>query len=227
VDRDDRDNDEGRDEGRDGDAGDDDVPAWVPAALWAEVLAAWSTPGRAYHDVTHLRAVLREWRAIDAAGGWRAPRETWLACAFHDAVYAPGAPHGQNERDSAALARAAIARHGLAVDAARVTTLIDLTARHGQLSPDDLADDPDAARFLDADMAILAADAATYDRYEAGVAAEYAQVPRALYDAGRRAFLAGLLARPRIFLSDDAHAARDAAARDNLRRALAQKPPPA
>lgn len=206
--------------------GEDELPDWVPATLWAEVLTAWSTPGRAYHDVSHLRAVLREWRRIDAHGGWLKPRETWLACAFHDAVYVPGTPHGQNERQSAELAVGAIARHGLAaVDAARVAALIDLTARHGQLQPGDV--DADAARFLDADMAILAADAEAYDRYEAGVAAEYAHVPRPLYEAGRRAFLAGLLGRPRIFLSDDGHARLDAGARQNLRRALAQLPQPA
>lgn len=70
-------------------------------------------------------------------------------------------------------------------------------------------------------MAILAAPAAVFDAYDEGIAAEYrGHVPSLLFRLNRRRFLAGLLERPRIFLSDYFHARCDAAARANLRRRL-------
>lgn len=62
---------------------------------------------------------------------------------------------------------------------------------------------------------------ADFDRYDAAVADEYkAVVPGFIYRFKRKHFLRELLASPRIFLSDYGHARWDAAARDNLRRAL-------
>jgi predicted metal-dependent HD superfamily phosphohydrolase len=186
----------------------------IPAELWKEVEAAYASPGRAYHTLEHVREVLRR---LDEVQTWEHPDEVLLAALFHDAVYVPGAK--DNEARSAELARAAAARHFPRADTDRVARLILLTARHGLLTPADV--EAEDALFLDCDMAILAADAAEFDAYDRGVAAEYAQVPRELYQAGRRAFLSGLLAKPRIFLSDFFHARLDARARANLRRALA------
>ena len=104
------------------------------------------------------------------------------------------------------------------VDAARVEQLILLTARHGELAPDDV--DAEAALFLDCDMAILAAPEPVFSAYDCGVAEEYkGVVPGFLYRACRR-FLQGLLRAPRIFLSEFFHQRLDSAARDNLRRQL-------
>ncbi|MBS1152427.1 MAG: hypothetical protein H6Q89_4125, partial [Myxococcaceae bacterium] len=105
----------------------------------------------------------------------------------------------------------------------RISQLILLTARHGALTPADV--DPEAALFLDCDMAILGAAPEVFDRYDAAIREEYAQVPAILYSLGRRRFLTRLLAAPRIFLSDFFHARLDAAARANLRRALGKPPP--
>ena len=118
----------------------------------------------------------------------------------------------------------ATAAPALALDAApaldRCVELILLTARHGALEP--AAVGADTAHFLDCDTAILAAPPAEFDAYDAGVAAEYRRVPADAFRAGRRAFLTGLLARPRIFLSNRFHTRLDAAARANLARAAAR-----
>ncbi len=191
----------------------------LPSPLLEELCRAWETPGRNYHSLTHLEDVVRLFRDVEAASEWRAPREAFLGLLFHDAVYVPGA--GDNEARSAELARAAVARFlpGVQIDVDHVTRLILLTADHGNLAPEDV--DHDAALALDCDMAILGAAPADFDAYHAGIAAEYAGMPRDVYEGGRRAFLSKLLDKERIFLSDFFHRTLDAPARSNLRRALA------
>jgi predicted metal-dependent HD superfamily phosphohydrolase len=105
------------------------------------------------------------------------------------------------------------------VDVSRIEQLILLTARHGTLAASDV--DPEAALFLDCDMAILGAPAEVFDAYDRGIAEEYAgHVPGFLFRLNRRRFLKHLLRSPRIFLSDFFHQRLDAAARANLRRRL-------
>jgi len=186
------------------------------------VQAAYEAPPRAYHSFAHVQEVLRHVEEVAAGPGWGHPREVFLAALFHDAIYVPGKK--DNEAKSAALARTAIdtwlPRAG--VDAGRVEELIRLTARHGRLKPHDV--DPDAAHFLDCDMAILGADSDAFDAYDAAIELEYADsVPAFLFRRGRRKFLEHLLAAPRIFLSDFFHQRLDAPARENLRRALAAR----
>lgn len=190
----------------------------IPAPLWQELRAAYSAPGRHYHDARHLDEVLARFAEVDRDVGWQAPSEVLLALLFHDVVYLPG--RHDNEAESAVAARAAIARWlgDRAIDAERVAALILLTARHGTLTRADV--DDDAALFADCDMSILGAAPDRFDGYERDVAREYAGVPPELYAAGRRHFLERVLASERIFLSDYFHDRLDGVARANLRRAL-------
>lgn len=171
-----------------------------------------------------MRDVLTSWAAVDAEGLWSARLETWLAVLLHDAVYVPGAT--DNEARSAervpAFVDAFDPRSGGPPDVARIQRLISLTARHGALTPADVS--PDEALFLDCDLVIVAASPERFSRYDEEIRAEYAPiVPPEALDAGRRAFLASLLDRSRIFLSDRFHALHDADARSNLRRQLGRR----
>ena len=196
----------------------------LPPGMLEALRAAYATPPRAYHHFGHVEALLRLFEAVEAGPGWARPREAWLAMLYHDAVYEAG--RRDNEARSAGLAASAIARwlpdEGL--DAAHVAGLIELTARHGALSPDELGTGPDGGdrrNFLDCDMAILGAAPDVFDAYDRAIAEEYrGVVPAWLFRLNRRRFLRGLLRRDRIYLGDFFHARLDAAARDNLRRAL-------
>ena len=196
----------------------------LPLDMLEALRAAYATPPRAYHHFGHVEALLRLFDEVEAGPGWARPREAWLAMLYHDAVYEPG--RRDNEARSAALAASAIARwlphEGL--DVAHVAGLIELTARHGALSPDELGPDPygdDRRNFLDCDMAILGAAPDVFDAYDRAIAEEYrGVVPAWLFRLNRRRFLRGLLRRERIYLGDFFHARLDAAARGNLRRAL-------
>ncbi len=196
-----------------------DAPLAIPPACAAAVIAALSTPPRAYHDLAHLDAVLAEFHAAAARAPWRQPREVYWALACHDAIYVAGAK--DNEARSADLADAlAVAHLAPDLDRAAVRAMILATARHGAIAGEQL--EPDTARMLDCDLAILGAPPDRFDAYDAAIAVEYAHVAPAAFRAGRGAFLAGLLAAPRIFCSDDGHARLDAAARSNLSRAVAR-----
>jgi predicted metal-dependent HD superfamily phosphohydrolase len=185
----------------------------IPQELWDQVRVAYATPGRAYHTFDHVLEVMERWHEVDRDLGWKQPLETGVAVLYHDAVYVPG--RHDNEAESARLMREQVT---LPIDLARVEQLILLTARHGKLTPQDV--DAEAALFLDCDMAILGSSPDRFAEYEKQIAIEYSSLPLELYAAGRRQFLAGVMATPRIFLSDYFHARLDAVARENLRRAL-------
>jgi predicted metal-dependent HD superfamily phosphohydrolase len=145
------------------------------------------------------------------AGGAIRRRSTYAAIVFHDAIYVPGA--ADNEARSAAWLRGS----ALPCDLARGAELVELTARHGSR----IDADRDTALFLDSDMAILGAEPAAFDRYNAAIAREYSAIPADAFRAGRTKFLASVLALPRIFISDYFHDQLDAQARANLTRAIA------
>ena len=198
-------------------------PFPLPPEQRAAVVAAYATPPRAYHALGHVGEVLRHYTRVANGPGWRQPREIAFAVLYHDAIYEAGAK--DNEARSAQLAREHLARWwaGEGIDAERVAGLIELTARHGTLSTQDV-DDDDARLFLDCDMAILGAETAVFDAYDRGIAAEYrGVVPAWLFAINRKRFLKALLARERIYLSAHFHAQLDASARNNLRRAITTK----
>ena len=132
-------------------------------------------------------------------------------------------------RKSAALAEKKLAGRAAPVRLAPIVAMIIATAAHELPAFDERAARDDAALFLDMDLSILGASPAAFDAYEAAVRREYHWVTEPAWRAGRRAVLAGFLARPRIFHSPRFRASREARARANLARSLAllAEPPPA
>jgi predicted metal-dependent HD superfamily phosphohydrolase len=189
----------------------------APMALSPDVeqalVAAYGESHRAYHTAAHIAELLRWFDIVAEGPGWVRPTDVYLAILFHDAVY--DATRTDNEQRSADLA------HRLAHASDHAVELIELTAKHGRLHRTDV-NDVDAMHFLDADTAILGADAAAFDAYDAAIAVEYRHVPADAFRAGRRAFLEKMLARERIYFSDYFHDKLDAKARANLARAIAK-----
>jgi predicted metal-dependent HD superfamily phosphohydrolase len=190
-------------------------PLALPPEVVRDLAGRYGEPHRAYHTASHIAEVLRWFDWVADRTGWSEPIEVYLAIAFHDAIYDPLAK--DNEARSAALARDSVGA------SPRSQQLILLTARHGSLSPGEV--DPDAAAFLDCDMAIVGAEPDEFDAYDAAIAIEYQAVPAAAFRAGRGRFLHTLLAEPRIFLTELFHAELDGRARANLARAVARYQP--
>ena len=197
-------------------------------ALGEDLLERYEQPHRKYHTSVHLSEMLTALKTLYKRHHTATPRAVLLAAWFHDAVYE--ANPGDDEAASADLARTTLtplASTGSLTnrEVTAIAHLIELTASH------QLADGieeytsgaltrADAAFFLDADLAILAADSPRYTRYVAGVRAEYAHYTLDAFTRGRAAILQGFLNRTAIYASDTAHLLWDAPARLNLRTEL-------
>lgn len=195
----------------------DAVLAQVPAGMLGDLQARYAEPWRGYHDWRHIEEMLAQLALADHEAPFADVDAVVLAALFHDAILVPLAH--DNEARSAELARRSLASAMPAVSGERVARFISLTAAHGKLAPDEV--DEDEARFLDADLGIVASEPGRFAEYEAGIAKEYAGLSPEVFAAGRRAFLRGLLEKPCLFLSASFRARLDAAARANLRRAVA------
>lgn len=182
------------------------------AAAGADLIRRWAEPHRRYHDVAHLTAVLRRVDELaDAATDVAAVR---LASWFHDAVYDPTAP--DSEERSARLSSETL--QALHLDKRRideVARLVRLTRTH-----DPLPHDSNGAVLCDADLAVLASTSEDYERYVAGVRAEYAHLDDAAFQSGRSTLLRSLLDRPALFTTIHGRMAWEVAARTNIRREL-------
>ena len=213
-----------------------EAPAASQAQLTAQVaelgeslLQAWEQPHRAYHHSGHLSQMLTD---LDRLYAHRTQGSTPLALVlaawFHDAVY-EGAP-GEDERRSEQLASASLeplVTAGLLSgdELQMVSLLVRATATHELPESVDLPagyEPADIQFFLDADMAILAADSARYRRYLRGVRSEYSHFDDEAFRTGRTTFLRSILGRERIFLSEQALQLWEEPARANLQAELSE-----
>ena len=174
-------------------------PLETRRAVRDELLAAYGSPGRSYHDQRHLAEVLDRLRDLGCDDS-----VVLLAAWFHDAVY-DGVP--DDEERSAAWAERALP-DSLGPEVAR---LVRLTQSH---RPAD--DDPAGQALCDADLAILASPSERYAEYASDVRREYAHVPDEDFARGRAAVLTDLLAKPALFQTERGHRLWEAAARANV-----------
>lgn len=197
------------------------------AELGESLLQAWEQPHRAYHHSGHLSQMLTDLdRLYTHRTQGSTPLALVLAAWFHDAVY-EGAP-GEDERRSEQLASASLeplVTAGLLSgdELQMVSLLVRATATHELPESADLPvgyEPEDIQFFLDADMAILAADSARYRRYLRGVRSEYSHCDDEAFRTGRTTFLRSILGRKRIFLSEQAMQLWEEPARANLRAEL-------
>lgn len=213
-----------------------EAPAVSQAQLTAQVaelgeslLQAWEQPHRAYHHSGHLSQMLTD---LDRLYAHRTQGSTPLALVlaawFHDAVY-EGAP-GEDERRSEQLASASLeplVTAGLLSgdELQMVSLLVRATATHELPESADLPagyEPADIQFFLDADMAILAADSARYRRYLRGVRSEYSHFDDEAFRTGRTTFLRSILGRKRIFLSEEGLQLWEEPAQTNLQAELSE-----
>jgi predicted metal-dependent HD superfamily phosphohydrolase len=198
------------------------IPIALPAAMRAELEAAYQMPPRAYHSMQHVHEVLAHYSTVAASIGWENPKEVYFAVLFHDAIYQAG--RKDNEARSAEWAAAVIKKYlpDEVLDIARIRTLIELTARHGHLRPQEL--DEDARHFLDCDMAILGAEPVHFLDYDKAIVTEYrGKLPGWMFQFYRRKFLRSLLESPRIYLSELFFHSHEARAKANI-QALLNRP---
>lgn len=186
------------------------------AEAFDAVYTRWEEPHRRYHGVDHLRDCLA--RLDEAPPGADDRAEAEAALWYHDAVYRPGAH--DNEERSAEAASASLHQGGVPEHRAR--RVAELVRATDHLAP---PSDATAALVCDVDLSILGRDPEAFAEYERRIREEYRHLPEPLYVAGRSRVLAALLGRDPLFLTPHFRRRYEAAARRNLRRALADLVP--
>lgn len=181
----------------------------LPGDKLADVLARYNEPQRAYHNLTHVKAVLD--MVVEHA---RPTQEVIAAALLHDVIYDTRAT--DNEKRSAAYTRGLLGPVGWGESSIRrVEELILFTKGH--VAP---VNDEDASSLLDADLAVLGGYEEDYDRYAAAIRLEYWHVEPEAYRKGRIKVLESFLARARIYRLADNFAMYEETARANIRREL-------
>jgi predicted metal-dependent HD superfamily phosphohydrolase len=185
--------------------------AGMTEGAWEVLVAAYTEPLRAYHNLTHIAECLAHLNATSLA-----PAECdiiELALWFHDAVY--DTHRHDNEEASAALAELHLTHAGApATLQAHVSRLI-LATRHNA-TPVEM----DSRWIVDIDLAILGTDRVRFDEYEHQIREEYYWVPAEDFRKGRATVLRKFLEREAIYLTPPFHARLENAARQNLQRSL-------
>lgn len=173
------------------------------------LLARWEAPDRGYHSSVHLGEVLEHLAFLTGAAEPASSRILRAAAWYHDAIY-DGVP-GWDEARSAQLCGRELEDILPPEELARAVSLIEATGDHTKDN-----EDPLWPLFHDADLGILAAPEARYDRYAAAVRAEYAHVPDREFRAARADILEGFLGQKRIYLTPRARESWEDRARANV-----------
>jgi pantetheine-phosphate adenylyltransferase len=157
------------------------------------VLGCYNEVGRAYHTIGHIVDCIEWLKVAHDQGGLKLSyyeyRQLAEALWFHDAIYNPKAPAGQNENESAIL-----------VGDPETAHLIRATALH--FDPTFEPDDPQTQLMLDVDLASFAASDDEQDYISSAIRAEYKHVPLAEYCSARAKLLRGLLDKPAIYRTE-------------------------
>lgn len=180
-------------------------------AVLEELEAAWNSPGRVYHTLQHLDQVLT---ALDRLRNEAdEPVAAELALWMHDVVWEPMAP--DCEARSVRWMQERLGRSGLPSQLLSHTSDLIMSTRHLPVPPASR----DEAVVRDADLAILAAPAEEFDRYDRAIREEYSAVPDEQYRAGRSTVLQGFRERSELYFTRGMRPMASAARR-NLGRAL-------
>jgi predicted metal-dependent HD superfamily phosphohydrolase len=178
-------------------------------ALFNRIIAAYSEKQRHYHTLQHLRECLE--RLDEVRSRAERPAEIELALWFHDAVY--DVRGTDNEERSADWAVSCIADPRVAD---RVHAMIMATKHAAEPTGHD------TQLLVDADLAILGANAERFDEYDDQIRREYLHVPLAQFAGRRCRILGGFLKRPAIYSTPLFRERFESQARENLSRAIAR-----
>lgn len=178
-------------------------------AAWDALVRHYSEPHRAYHNLSHIMALLRQ--ADSERVHVARPEIVELAIWFHDVIYDPHVH--DNELRSATWARHALQAMRIDMDVIKGVEQCILATEKHELPPQHIADLP---LFLDLDLAILGASDESYRRYSQVIRAEYDWIPEQAYRAGRAEILKRFIARPALYFTPEIAERYEARARQNI-----------
>ena len=184
--------------------------------LWQDIVTRYGEPQRAYHTLNHIEQLLVQLENINHI--LSEPHITALALYYHDVIYDP--TRSDNELRSAEFATDTLSPYLSPEQYQQIHALIMMTANH-QIDTLVASDKyNDAAYLLDMDLSILGAPWTAYEQYAKAIRQEYKHVAADNYRDGRTAVLQGLLAHPKLYLTDHYYNQLETQARDNIKREL-------
>ncbi len=180
---------------------------------FAALQCAYGESHRAYHNASHIADCLAQFDTVREMVIH--PNAAEMAIWFHDAIYDPKA--SDNEEKSAAWAVQVLSDQKAGPETTKRVANLILATKH-QAVPDDI----DAKIIVDIDLSILGREWAVFDRYDSWIRQEYAWVAEKDYREGRGRILATFLGRDVIYQGPYFRSRYEAAARENLARAIAR-----
>ncbi|HEX6270769.1 MAG TPA: hypothetical protein VFZ43_11065 [Anaerolineales bacterium] len=183
----------------------------MPHDVFEELISAYSSPNRFYHNLTHIEDCLSLFEQAKFLAAH--PEELELAIWFHDAVY--DTRKSDNEQKSAKWAEAVISQAGLTKEIAERVSHSILATRHNME-----VTDSDAQVLVDVDLSILGREPHIFWRYEKNIRKEYAWVPEDLFRQKRIEVLRGLLGRRSIYYHEEYREQYESRARVNVEQAI-------
>ena len=185
-------------------------------ALWQTVNTRYNEAQRAYHTLSHIEQLFAQFEQVESQ--LDEPHIIALALYYHDVIYEP--TRSDNELKSAEYAIESLSPYLTTEQCQRIYVLIMMTATHQLDELMDANKRSDAAYLLDMDLSVLGTAWSEYAQYASAVRQEYAHVPVTDYRTGRTAVLKGLLAHPRLYLTDFYFERLEKPARDNIKREI-------
>jgi predicted metal-dependent HD superfamily phosphohydrolase len=183
----------------------------VPYGVLEELIRAYGSPNRFYHNLTHIQDCLSIFDQTSYLATH--PEEVELAIWFHDSVY--DTRRDNNEQRSAAWAEFVISNAGLRRDVAeRVSHSILATCHALEIT------DTDGQVLVDVDLSILGREADIFWQYEVNIRKEYAWVPEGIFRQKRMEILRGFLERKYIYYHEKYRDMFEGMARINLEQAI-------
>ncbi|MBE9225190.1 hypothetical protein IQ264_07055 [Phormidium sp. LEGE 05292] len=189
------------------------VDSTISKQIFFELIFAYSSPYRYYHNLVHIQQVLEiiEKMRSHSQNFPALQFATW----FHDIIYDPKAK--DNEEKSAAKATKVLTNLGIPSSTVATICQLILTTKSHQISADS---DIDSQIFLDADLSILGASQAEYQVYAKSIRKEYAWLSEPEYRTGRLQVLDKFCQRKRIYYTQQMFDALELQARQNMQEEI-------
>jgi predicted metal-dependent HD superfamily phosphohydrolase len=169
---------------------------------WSELVTAYSSEGRYYHNLKHIQEVLQIVDKLDESS-------LKLAAWFHDIIY--DTQRHDNEEKSAEYASDLLSLLNIPDLIINNTCRLILTTKHHQVEVNDLDQ-----VLIDADLAILGSNRKRYSEYMQAIRFEYIWVPEQEYITARKRVLTSFLERAYIFHTPELFSQLEATARQNI-----------
>lgn len=180
--------------------------------IFFELVNAYSSDGRYYHNLNHIQRVLKTVERMKPLAHNLPVIQ--LVAWFHDVIYNPNAR--DNEEKSADYTANILTQFQIANSTINAVTQMILNTKHHQA----VKDDKDSQIFLDADLAILGADDWDYRVYTQEIRQEYSGFSSEDYRRGRIEVLQKLLQRERIYFTNWMFEELEGKARQNMQREI-------